>query len=689
MKKVGSFISFLLIILHSTRFTNCLCYLETETEMQCDKLEDIKYIDAHQLEKLKVSVIGSALDPKIFKHLNNLKHLDLSGGNLKRIEPGTFRTLINLKSLDLANNQLEYLNLSSLEGLHELRSLNLRRNNISQLPVVLLLLKNLKHLDVHGNPLQCNCATLHVRDLLTSRSVKLSKKVTCAGPNGSKGTSLMKLEMQRICKEEQDDKEMLGDQPYQGSGDFGSGDVFDEMDSNDELIENLESSEITQIEEVETPAPEILPVSNVEPSTTVLIQTTVEVSPPSISETPLPITPTEAPLEKSIKESEELFFDFEDQKHQITTEMSQKKKVKDSLFYPVEGSGDEGSGLEGSGIGLVPNEDDKSDEKMEDHGVYVSSTSEESIFSMILSVFTDTDATTEKKEPSIEEEGFMNVSVIKTFDNLGEVPVTKSRTNVTLATVPLPFSTIGPEIVESNEAEDMSKLGPIMVEPPEVAGMNNELAKVSPAKQSKKGMGSYVVLAGLLIILAGLVGFAAYKGDFCKKKRKRGDVENGTEMKDMQKSLLDTGNQAQPKIASNGSPENMPLVDGTIEHEDTKDSIRAQERDRAQNGHSDHIDHADPVKPPRKVLNTQEDSKPVQEALQDSISSKDDSFSERTSPVESARTTSPRLSEPNGPPLSPGAQRVKITLQENPDSVPKTPILITRTSVGDNLVKTP
>ncbi|XP_015188569.1 PREDICTED: protein windpipe [Polistes dominula] len=675
MKTVGSFISFLLIILHSSRLTNCLCNLEDVTEMQCDRLEDIEYIDAHQLEKLKVSVIGSTLNPKIFKNLNNLKHLDLSGGNLKRIEPGTFRTLTNLKSLDLANNQLQYLNLSSLEGLQELRSLNLRRNNISQLPVVLLLLKNLKHLDIHGNPLQCNCATLHVRDLLLSRSVKLSKKVTCAGPIGSKGTSFMKLETRRICKEEQDDKEMQGDQPYQGSGDFGSGDISALTDPNDdESLDVSEYFEKTHIEEIETPAPEINSIFNVEPSTT------VEVSPASNSETPVSITPTEASLEKSIKESEELFFDSEDQKHQITTEMSQKKKVKDSLFYPVEGSGDEGSGLEGSGIGSVSNEDDESDEKIRDNGAYVSSTSEESIFSMILSVFTDTDSTTEKKEPSIEEEGFINASVIKTYDNLGEIPVTKSTTSVTLATVPVALSTIGPKIVESSEVEDMSESSSIMGEPPEVASMNNELAEVSPAKQSKKGMGSYVVLAGLLVILAGLVGFAAYKGDFCKKKRKRGDVENGTEMKDMQKSLLDTGNQTQPKIASNGSPENMPLVDGTIEHEDTKDSIRSHERDRAQNGHPDHIDHADPVKPPRKVLSTQEDCKPVQEALQDSISSKDESFSERTSP---------RLSEPNGPPLSPGAQRVKITLQENPDSVPKTPILITRTSVGDNLVKTP
>ncbi|XP_035719412.1 protein windpipe-like [Vespa mandarinia] len=689
MKTVGSFISFLLVILHSSSLTNCLCYLENETEAQCQKLEDVKYIDAFQLESLKVTKIDGTLDPEIFKNLTNLKHLDLSDGDLKRIKPDTFRMLANLKSLDLSNNRLEHLNLSSLEGLHELRSLNLRKNNIAQFPVVLLRLKNLKHLDIHGNPLQCNCATLLARNLLISRGVKLSKKIICVGPNSWKGSSLLKLETQRICKEEQDDKEMLGDQPYQGSGDGGSGDVFDEMDADDEFQDIVESSEETPVQEVETPVPEIKQLSSVEPSTTASMVTT-EIS-PIINETLYPIVSTESSVEKFMKESDELFFDSEEQKQKFTTEMSLKKPVKDSLFYPIEGSGDEGSGLDGSGFDILSHNDEETDEKL----IYTpaKTTSTESIIDMIFGVFTGSAATEKKEEPSLEEEEFIDASPAKTFHETEEVPVTKLITKATTATIPIASSsTIGPELVEVNEADDMSKLGTIRAEPAgpaEVSSRNDELAEVSPARQSKKGMGSYVVLAALLIILAALIGFAAYKGDFCRKKRKRGDVENGTEMKDMQKSLLDTGNQVQPKIASNGNPENVPLVDSTIEHEDTKESMGSQERIRGQNGHQDQTDNTDPVKPPRKVLGTLEETKPIQEALQDSISSKDESFSARTSPVESARTTSPRLSETNGPPLSPGAQRVKITLQENPDSVPKTPILITRTSVGDNLVKTP
>ncbi|KAL2722695.1 protein windpipe [Vespula squamosa] len=704
MKTVGSFISFLLVILHSSSLTNCLCNLENETEAQCHKLEDIKYIDAFQLESLKVTKIDDALDPEVLKNLTNLKHLDLSDGSLTRIKPGTFRTLVSLKSLDLSNNRLEYLNLSSLEGLHELRSLNLRRNNIAQLPVVLLRLKNLKHLDVHGNPLQCNCATLLVRDLLVTRGVKLSKKVTCVSPNSWKGSSLLKLETKKICREEQEDKEMLGDQPYQGSGDAGSGDVFDEMDADDEFQDIPESSEEIPVQEMETPAPEIKQLSSVEPPTTASIVTTTEIifsinetlHPivttteiiPSINETLHPIVTTESSLEKFMKESEELFFDSEEQKQKFTTEMSQKKPVKDSLFYPVEGSGDEGSGLDGSGLDTLSHDDEEIDEKLESVELYTSTTSSESLLDMIFGVFTGSTSAEKKKEPSLEEEEFIDASATKIFHEAEEVPVTKSVTKVTTVSVPIASSTIAPKMIEVNEAEDMSKLGTMRTEPAEIASIN-ELAEVSPARQSKKGMGSYVVLAALLIILAALIGFAAYKGDFCRKKRKRSDVENGTEMKDMQKSLLDTGNQTQPKIASNGSPENMPLVDSTIEHEDAKESTESQERTRGQNGHQDHSDHTDPVKPPRKVMGTQEETKPVQEALQDSISSKEESFSARTTPVESARTTSPRLSETNGPPLSPGAQRVKIILQENPDSVPKTPILITRTSVGDNLVKAP
>lgn len=690
MKTVGSLISFLLVILHSSRLMNCLCNLENETEALCQKLEDVKYIDAFQLDTLKVAEIDGALDPDILRRLTNLKHLDLSDGDLKRIEPGTFRTLASLKSLDLSNNRLEYLNLSSLEGLHELRSLNLRGNNIAQLPVVLLRLKNLKHLDVHGNPLQCNCPTLLVRDLLLTRGVKLSKKVTCVAPNTWKGTSLLKLEAHRICKEEQDDKEMLGDQPYQGSGDGGSGDIFDEADADDEFKDIIESSGETPTEEIETRAPELKESSSMEPPTTESIVTTTEII-SSTNEAASPIESTESSVEKFTTESEELFFDSEEQKQRSTTEMSTAKTVKDGLFYPVEGSGEEGSGLDGSGADVPSHEDEESNEKLKVSEIYTSSTSTESIFDIFFGVFTGSTATEKKEEPSLEEEEFIEASSTKTFHEVDEVPVTEPITKATIMTVPVLSSTIGPELVEVNEADDMSKLDTIRAEQPaEVASINDELAEVSPARQSKKGMGSYVVLAALLIILAALIGFAAYKGDFCRKKRKRGDVENGTELKDMQKSLLDTGNQTQPKIASNGNPENMPLVDSTIEREDAKESTGSQDRTRDHNGHQDHGDHTDPVKPPRKVLGTQEETKPqVQEAMQDSISSKDDSFSARTSPVESARTTSPRLSERNGPPLSPGAQRVKITLQENPDSVPKTPILITRTSLGDNLVKTP
>lgn len=669
--------------------------------MQCHELKDVKYIENHHLTSLKASVMDAVLTSEILENLTNLKHLDLSDGDLKNIAPGTFRTLVNLKSLDLANNRLEYLDLSSLEGLHELRSLNLRRNNMVQLPPVLLRLKNLKHLDVHGNPLECNCATLRVRDLLAKRGVKLSKKVTCAGPNGSKGTSLLKLEIHKICAEEQADKEMLGDQPYEGSGETERTNDEDEM-----FPEIPEESFASHEEEVETPAPEIQQASSVVPPTTAYPQSGSEIE-SSIDST----VSTEASLGKTSKESEELFFDTDEQK--ATTEMTKKKVVKDSLFYPVEGSGDEGSGTEGSGFGLFEwSRGDEETDMKEDVGIATSSTTGGDFLSILFhALWTSTVSPEEKKEPSLEEEEFIDASATKTHHELGEVPVTKSMTEATTATaafttetvgrelseVPVTksmtegttaftTSTVGSELVDIGEAKDMSKLGTANAE---IASMNEELAEVSPARQSKKGMGSYVVLAALLAILAVLIGFAAYKGDFCRKKRKRGDVENGTELKDMQKSLLDTGNMAQPKIASNGNPENVPLVGGTIEQEDVKDTAGSQERPRTQNGISDQIDQADPVKPPRKALSTHEEPKTVQENHQDSVSSKDDSFSARTSPVESAGTTSPRLQEANGPPLSPNAQRVKITLQENPDSVPKTPVLITRTTAGDNLVKTP
>lgn len=697
MQAAPPLLSFVLILLYHSGWTHGLCKLENSTSAWCDRLEDLKHIGTHDLESLSVPVTQDVLVASLLDNMTSLRHLDLSDGDLKKIEPGSFRALSNLKSLNLGDNSIEYMELASLEGLTHLRSLNLRRNAIQQLPPALARLKNLKHLDIHGNPLECNCATLKVRDLITQRGVTISKKVVCAGPGNMKGTSLMKPNAAIICSFEQQDREMQNDQA-EGSGesDPGSGDVLDELSEEDEEEDytevNNSTSEKPREPEVETPFPIVLVDSTTESSLSKEITTDVT---------------TSTSLQHSA-EDEEIFFDNEDKKEQIsTTEMSRKKEdIKDALFYPTAGSGDEDEGSgEGSGATAAHYDEEETDKTNtnEESSLFTGS----SLWNMIFDGFTGTSATTSKtKDPDLEEEQFIDVSstnvatedsIVPDKSNSVESDI-KITTEITTKVIPPESNVNDVLLLRPPDTNDDSKSGNIMDRD------NNEQAVSSPKQSSaKKGMGSYVVLAVLLAIVAALIGFAAYRGEICRK-RKRPDVETGTELKEIQKSLLEHGeNFTQPKKDENNAPyvtelESVPLVkdksagDAKID-EVRDDNYQAQEAPRL-NGT---VDHSEPVKPPRKQLSQDENAISPDTVREDrprvDINSLKKNFLEERNPPQpnSSTTNGPTsyASEPNGPPLSPGAQRVKITLQEIPDSVPKTPILITRTMAGENLVKTP
>lgn len=711
MRPAPPFLSFLLILLYHTGWSHGLCKLENTTVASCHELQDIKYIDTHELEFLKASVAQDTLAPDLFGDLDNLRHLDLSGGELRTIQRGCFQNLSKLRSLNLGDNRIEYLELASLEGLTQLHSLNLRRNAIRQLPPALVRLKHLRHLDVHGNPLECSCATLKVRDLVTQRGATVSKKVVCSGPNNLKGTSLMKPNAAIICSLEKQDREMQNDQAEGSGAETGSGDSLDAWDElgkeeEEEEAANEEDEEAGKDEKEEDEYVEVHNGSSEKLKETEVERPFAAGFPDLATKSPAVETATSSKESIDISEEtsgtttgsllpaaedDEIFFDSDEKKMaSSTTEMAQKKEIiKDSLFYPGSGDGYDASG-EGSGVG----DDEKSND--DDEGSF--------IWNVVTGIAGFLGATpSETKDPDLEEEQFIDVSseepvVSSTRQPLGAdiEKVTVGATEKTDRTTVIAYAN-GVEVLKSSG--DESKSGNVKAEvmPGNVNSLNDELAEVSTSKQSKKGMGSYVVLAILLAVLAALIGFAAYKGDFCRKKKKRSDVESGTELKDMQKSLLpDAANATQPKIASNGNAENVPLVEGAPEEDAKPDKIQndyhqTQEAPRSLNGA---VDHPDPVKPPRKQIVPQDDQTPEGRPRVDVNSLRENFLADRPvqpPPAPSTATNGPatHVSEPNGPPLSPGAQRVRIILQEIPDSVPKTPILITRTMAGENLVKTP
>ncbi|XP_076247373.1 leucine rich repeat protein windpipe [Calliopsis andreniformis] len=697
MQTTLSLLTLFLVLVNYPGRTNGLCNLINGTEARCYELEDVKYIETYDLESLKASVMERDLLPGLFNNLSSLRHLDLSGGNLERIKPGSLHNLVNLRSLNLAENHISFLDLGSIDGLNHLHSLNLRKNNIRHLPPILVRLKVLKHLDIQGNPLECNCATLKVRDLIVKKGVKITKKISCAGPNNIKGTSLFKPDATVICNLEEQDREMQRDQGYDTlNNEYGSGDdilsKLDEEKEEDFVDEkNTQEEENKEEEKAETPFPQPVETSTTSITEATKVNATSQES-TTVTEGLINSTEVTDSLEKAIDKDEEFFLDSDEKKEQTSTmtAVQKKKEFKDALFYPVEGSGDEEGSGEGSGtiygnwkkIGEVEEDNEKEDE--------TPSIADRILGTLFNTFWSTTEPAETKKDLDLEEEQFIDASAGKEAEEKPIVPkkvnldeAVPSTTEMTKDTTLV--STNAVELVDS-ELSDMSKVGKVKAEE---ASVNGELTEVSPTKQSKKGMGSYVVLAALLAILATLIGFAAYKGDFCRKKRKRGDVENGTELKDMQKALLDTGNSTQPKIASNGTVENAPLVEDAVDHEGRKtlnDRQSAIDLSKSPNGTADRVD---PVKPPRRTATPPDDRRISGSIEPDASSVKDGSLSARRSFVDPTVSNGPTdQSEINGPPLSPGAQRVKITLQENPDSVPRTPILITRTMAGENLVKT-
>ncbi|KAG8037593.1 hypothetical protein G9C98_005804 [Cotesia typhae] len=770
-----------LVLLSEPRPSNGLCTLgKNGTLARCHYLEDVNTIEEIPLQWLKSLRVLSAgrhlsADNRAFAHLTNLRHLDLSNGKLRKLDPGCFRQLLSLRTLDLADNHLTHLSPGTLQGLDHLQSLNLKKNLLEEIPADVVALNDLKHLDISHNNLNCDCEFLKLRDSIIKRGVALSKKTICNAPESLKGQLLIELKTYQVCMADELDDNLDGmqmDQPLaeEGSGE-GSGDAFDELDPEDipddeeKVSESETHSTTTSIPVQVSLTPETTTSGqrdgddgiffnedtekHSKPSTTTTVSTSLETT------TEIPVEITVAVVEdkeenkdkgedknneedevehyKSKEENE----DKVENKDQVENKdkVENKNKVEDKdidgELWEKEGSGDddaddpwvtEGSG-EGSGVEIphitwdeddsLKNMDNSQDNTSET--VPTSTTESTGIISSIWGMLWGTTprppaSTTE--ELDLEEEQFIKATSEATEEE--EKPKEKVEEEVItpVQVVPVENESIKPGVL------DDGKLGQVRVESPvDVTGTDASADK----QETQKGMGSYVVLAILLAVLATLIGFAAYKGSFCRKGRKRNDhddnndVENGTELKDLRKSLLDTVNSTQPKISTNGNsnkPESMPLVNSGK----GDNGIKINDDEPTAKYIGTVNESVDPVKPPRKsfspgdidsndnhkkdgtngkIVTTSQLSPDPSIMRYPRVSNNREIMANGggnrdslSSSGSHSRLSNLRLNQDLQPPGSPGAQRVKITLQDIPDSVPKTPLLITRTKAGENLVKT-
>lgn len=145
------------------------------------------------------------INEKTFKGLTNLVELDLSENFLETVPTSSFIDCPSLMRLTLSSNpltslkrlafnHLSFLNTLDLDkckigeieqgafqGLHSLEWLVLEDNSLRMIPGETLP-RNLKGVELRGNPWECDC---HIKDLhvwLTSSNVPISVEPTCYGP---------------------------------------------------------------------------------------------------------------------------------------------------------------------------------------------------------------------------------------------------------------------------------------------------------------------------------------------------------------------------------------------------------------------------------------------------------------------------------------------------------------------------
>ncbi len=129
--------------------------------------------------------------------LENLKELNLSYNSLTHVSKWRFK---HLQKLDLSHNHITSAKLAKLPI--NIQYLNLSNNDITYLPLSLMKLKKLRAIELDGNPINCTCDTLHVRNWLTSKHVWSDRHIKCVAPHSVKGQPWLQAKQIEICHQE-------------------------------------------------------------------------------------------------------------------------------------------------------------------------------------------------------------------------------------------------------------------------------------------------------------------------------------------------------------------------------------------------------------------------------------------------------------------------------------------------------
>lgn len=179
--------------------------------------------------------------------LEDVEELNLSHNKLTQVQKLNFK---NLQKLNLSNNRITSAKVKKVP--RTVVELNLAYNEITYLPTEFMKFKQLRRLEMNGNPLNCTCDTLHVRNWLNTNNV-WTDKIVCASPISVKGRPWLQVRQNDICFEpssttqqapfkskynwdeyEDENDIMMGDQPQDDDATETSDKVDEEKDYDEE-----------------------------------------------------------------------------------------------------------------------------------------------------------------------------------------------------------------------------------------------------------------------------------------------------------------------------------------------------------------------------------------------------------------------------------------------------------------------
>ncbi|VEN52114.1 unnamed protein product [Callosobruchus maculatus] len=112
----------------------------------------------------------------------SLMRLSLNENPISTVKRLAFNHLPYLTALELSNCVIEDIEEDAFLGLHTLERLTIDGNKLQTIPGRKTLPENLKDLQLHNNPWQCDCHALALSSWLVDTTVPLTEPLVCAGP---------------------------------------------------------------------------------------------------------------------------------------------------------------------------------------------------------------------------------------------------------------------------------------------------------------------------------------------------------------------------------------------------------------------------------------------------------------------------------------------------------------------------